>query len=406
METTSILHITRAQVPEYLQTSAFLEAWYDTGELVEISATVLKLDTSISCLSDLRHILQTLRYWIVGDLPSSVFHYVLGGQDEQCEALLQEFSNDLPVVACLLSLTKVPDNERWVAALQLGNRNCVKCMYELDLVDRSVECCSIAASAGAVECLKYFRTQGFPWPQHICCAASKNGHIECLKYLHDEGCNWSDEVCSAAAQNGHLGCLKFLHDSGCPWSTDTCSYASLNGHIECLKFLHEQGCPWDARSCDCSASNGHEVCLLYAMEEGCVCTTQAACLAAAGGHLHILHILVPWVEEPWTETIVKEAASNGHIECLEYLYSAGCALDYVAPKYAAWFGQLHCLKYLHEHEHLWAASTTTMADVDGNMDCLVYAVEHGCPVAYEAYQAAFSDEIKTYIAQQLKLERT
>jgi len=69
-----------------------------------------------------------------------------------------------------------------------------------------------------------------------------------------------------------------------------------------LKYAHENGCPWDEYTCREAAKNGHLECLKYAHENGC----------------------------PWDKITCGEAAQEGHLECLKYAHENGCpgSLEY------------------------------------------------------------------------------
>ena len=54
-----------------------------------------------------------------------------------------------------------------------------------------------------------------------------------------------------------------------------------------LKYAHENGCPWNCWTCKQAAENGHLDCLKYAHENGC----------------------------PWNEYTCKHAAEKEHLEC-------------------------------------------------------------------------------------------
>ena len=47
---------------------------------------------------------------------------------------------------------------------------------------------------------------------------------------------------------------------------------------------------------------------------------------------------------------------------------------------AAIHGRFKMLKFMHTHGWSWDERTTYTAAVKGHLDCLKYAVEHGCPV--------------------------
>jgi len=76
--------------------------------------------------------------------------------------------------------------------------------------------------------------------------------------------------------------------------------------------------------CKQAALNGHLECLRYAHENNC-----------------------PWGD--WGEGICSCAAKNGHLECLRYAHENGCPWNKYTYRYAAKYGHLKCVKYMNAH---------------------------------------------------------
>ena len=77
---------------------------------------------------------------------------------------------------------------------------------------------------------------------YSCTIAASNGHLDCLKYAHENGCSWNAYTCKIASRNGYLNCLKYAHENGCEWNKHTYK-AALYRHQDCLKYAIENGCP-------------------------------------------------------------------------------------------------------------------------------------------------------------------
>ncbi len=61
-------------------------------------------------------------------------------------------------------------------------------------------------------------------------------------------------------------------------------------------------------------------------------------------------------------------------------------------------GAIKCLKYLHKEDIEWDKTATLAAARKGNLDCLTYAVRHGCPIDIErCVKSTRKDEIKKYL---------
>ena len=93
----------------------------------------------------------------------------------------------------------------------------------------------------------------------------------------------------------------------------------------------------------------------------------------------------------FTASDCEEAASNGQLECLKYLHEHGCPWDEETCWYAAKNGHLECLKYAHEQGCPWNVWTCWYAAKYGHLECLKYAHEHGCPWDAKTYFCAMSN---------------
>eukprot|EP00611_Tribonema_gayanum_P017103 TRINITY_DN2964_c0_g1_i2.p4 TRINITY_DN2964_c0_g1~~TRINITY_DN2964_c0_g1_i2.p4 ORF type:complete len:150 (+),score=7.88 TRINITY_DN2964_c0_g1_i2:1318-1767(+) len=63
-----------------------------------------------------------------------------------------------------------------------------------------------------------------------CSLAASRGHLEVLKWLRVNGSAWDDSACEAAVFTGKLSVLKWLRANGCPWETrKTCIAAAMCG---------------------------------------------------------------------------------------------------------------------------------------------------------------------------------
>ena len=81
----------------------------------------------------------------------------------------------------------------------------------------------------------------------------------------------------------------------------------------------------------------------------------------------------------FTASDCEEAASNGQLECLKYLYEHGCPWDEETCWYAAENGHLECLKYAHERGCPWDAKTYFCAMSNGNMEVILFLIEREHP---------------------------
>ena len=93
-----------------------------------------------------------------------------------------------------------------------------------------------------------------------------------------------------------------------------------------------------------------------------------------------------------TAATTLEAAKNGDLECLKYLHENGCPWDADATRMAAAHGHLECFKYLHENGCPWENETLleaqNLAAEHGYLECLKYIHENGCPLNWQAAKSA------------------
>ena len=113
--------------------------------------------------------------------------------------------------------------------------------------------CSLAASRGHLEILKWAHSNGCPWDRWTCMNASENGHLEVLEWAISQKCPWDEWTCYYAAENNHLNILEWAHSNGCPWDEWTCVSAAENGHLEVLMWAIENGCPWNYQKANISS---------------------------------------------------------------------------------------------------------------------------------------------------------
>ena len=159
--------------------------------------------------------------------------------------------------------------------------------------------------------------------------AAKAGDIESLQRLMSlPDFEWDPDTTAFAAEYGHLEVLKFVYENGCPWAFYTCSSAAYGGHLDCLKFAHEHGAPLPSYTTDGACSGGNLDCLIYAYEKGC----------PVGEH-------------------TSRLAASRNLECLQYLHSIRCPMDVTTSIYAAKAFRLDCLRFALEHGCSFEIST-------------------------------------------------
>jgi hypothetical protein len=77
--------------------------------------------------------------------------------------------------------------------------------------------------------------------------------------------------------------------------------------------------------------------------------------------------------------VCDKAVEIGNLECLKYAHENGCPWNEKTCRCAAMNGYLDCLKYAFENGCPWNKDTCSCAAMNGHLECLKYAHENGCP---------------------------
>jgi hypothetical protein len=73
-----------------------------------------------------------------------------------------------------------------------------------------------------------------------------------------------------------------------------------------------------------------------------------------------------------TSKIPEIAVQHGHLDCLKYALEHGCDYSHTISYIAAREGRLYTLMYLHEKGYLLDEKTIQHAALGGHLDCLSY----------------------------------
>lgn len=297
----------------------------DERDTIELPSTVMKLDTEVSNISHLKHLLETLRFWQSCIYPAEIINYCLSdaGSTQEIITMLETFTPQLSQFENLLTIVK--SENRAVAAAELGDLQVLEWLH---------------ANPGG--------ETNF-WSAAVCAAAAKNGHIKCLGYLHDEvGCPWDEETCKSAFNNAHEPCLAYAIRNNCPMPS-VMSIVEIRAELPFTGLLAYSGL------IDCVAA-------VQDLHEYSPSALDLMKFAAMGGQVATMKYLVERRNCGWDESICIEAAKNDHLACLEYAHANGCP---------------------------WTESTCASAAQFGNLACLRFAVENGCPCTVMTMEVAF-----------------
>jgi hypothetical protein len=257
-----------------------------------------------------------------------------------CEAAIKEDHD-----SCISSMYRMSHKEREELTCCAARARAFKCMK--DLVhwmefsghrSKHLRVTLAAAQGGCCKCLELalenvdFERRNDP---RIPDAAVESGDAACVRMLHAKGFQFSAYHTTAAAVRGDVSVLKCLHeDVGVDLAEDAAFEASWRGHFDCYDYCF----PENSRLCSfpfhevlehfsgIEPSLPHVQQLLETFPRAIV-TDKVLCEAARWGHLEILKCLYRRSPVNRESRAVDEAASGGHLECLQFLCEQGYTCD-------------------------------------------------------------------------------
>lgn len=258
--------------------------------------------------------------------------------------------------------------------------SCWECLVAVG-VPMNDQAVSAAIKSEDLDALSFAHQRGSPIPADACVQAIKRKRLPILRYLHEQvRLPLPAQACELAAGLSTDECLQYVHAQGCKWGVSTFRAAAKAGSLKCLEYLNNHACPWDASVCAAALDRlgvGQLDCLLYLNVNGC----------------------------PWDENTCMVAAKYGNLECLKYAYEKGCSYNANLCVHASANGSLDCLAYAHEQMSCPLSKDVAEAALRYSFynrmnadlyytsvnSCLMYAVEHGCPVD-ESIRKAYDEK--------------
>jgi len=159
--------------------------------------------------------------------------------------------------------------------------------------------------------------------------------------------------------------------------SEAMTLAAELGKLEVMKLLANKGYRCESSdTCRQAAGNGHLDCLKFAYENGCEWDVQTHVAAATGGHLHC--VKYAFVEGlAWHESVSEAAAQNNQLECLKYVLQKGCPASEKVTFEAAKAGYLECLRCALDFGCVISSQSCTKAAAGGYIDSLRLLHDHG-----------------------------
>ena len=221
MNKQELVTIRKSQVPAYLQASELFQSFEgDEDDEITIPSDCLKRDMDIVYMSDLEHLLRTVRFWILRPYP-----------DELIQMLLDEFC---------LEVDDMLDHHDCDKSLQLFLRQVHQHHEEYRI--------RLSAQHGLVDFLDYFVRHGAKISVLCFQDAARIGHLSCLKYIFfrlkpEEQRNCATpKLWKEMIRFGHASCIAFLlsqKELNLPEyiNVSSITYATRCNQVECLKVL-------------------------------------------------------------------------------------------------------------------------------------------------------------------------
>jgi hypothetical protein len=399
-----------SEIPAYLQHGELFQILKQNENAdAELEETILvpincsKRDTSVDNNHDLSHLLHTLRYWAVSDIPDSVLEYLTR---QACLPIedLGEIAVIFPIVSAILALKEHPQEQHL----------------------------TIAARRGELHLMVLLRSRGYHWKHTECYVAAHWGHLACLKYAHEQGCKFRTEdfptwpgarcACNEGFHNGHVECFKYAHEHGCPsLQVDDCAGTS----VACIEYLLDRpsefgigGLWWRWKSIGLAAARlgsitclekarclgwrmsgtyslfesalhgNHPGVLEYVIKGGCPLGDNAADTLIDSGRTDIVGML-------FDRGVILNARSlrkllqRGQFEFLREAIDRGrCSTTTFATEAVAEALQVDLLNRAFQQGFQRSARICMSAVAAGNLAVLQCAVEHGCPLDWKACMSA------------------
>ena len=190
-----------------------------------------------------------------------------------------------------------------------------------------------------------------------------------------------------AAARGHLHVLQYFYESSVPVSTAT---EGTSEPRTCKISRTQCAVMWNRdtiEACDHAASNGHLNCLQYLVEHGCDCGMNVALAAARNGHLDCLQYVAEFGASYKNTGVAYFAAMNGHLSCLQFAVENGFPVHSGVIDMCAEKGHTEFIKHFYNtsyRQHIVTSKQLLFSVVKGDhIELLQFLLECGVPLHVE-----------------------
>jgi hypothetical protein len=427
-----MLSLCRRDVPEYLRCGAFYPTLAgDDEEPFQLPVEVSKLDLHLRNDDDLRHLLNTLRFWAVDTPPMALIEYCFSLSTPELSELAVEYGQACLHTVAELRKFKVAEN-RLCQALCSGNFQIMR--YAVGLAETAgaivwtEQHLGLVFEAGDLDCLTFMlakvdhlKLRGRQLTNSVQClnyaldkrpdyAADFNeyccaGDTNLVAYLLEHGYSWNAETLTLCARSNLAPMIRFLHGRGCTMWGKATVHAACHGNLDLLRYAHENGAPSDYNCLLYATASEQWPCFTYLIEHDCLYKPEIAKMVA----LHSNSMLQYLAERGYAfdaQNCMLHAMYGRNIETMRYLHNQGacwpwersgpwglysmdvkqeCAQTVVEAinNYATEPEFLHFL-YQHGCDMVSSCAVFWAANV-AQPDALRYLLQQGCPALPPGY---------------------
>ncbi|CAM9924860.1 unnamed protein product [Chrysoparadoxa australica] len=277
-------------------------------------------------------------------------------------------------------------------ALLNGDLDMAKCMREHG--------CPISRGAGIklsgkgeLDCIHWIISHGVPLHGKMYCDAAAAGHLHVMKWLHENTtCDWDTHAFKGAAARGDIPMLEWMLQHHEPVGTHSIA-ASVPHGWTVIQWMREHGFEWDYLTTQAAARIGNlellrllESKIVTCPSQNCPVTRHASLDAASEGHLHVLN----WLYNKgyhMGQSMGMGAGEKGHLHVLKWMKEKGLpfdcmhgtlhGVDFLCSARAARGGHLHVLRWLRRETNcVWREGPICNAAASrGYVDILKWALE-------------------------------
>jgi len=272
-----------------------------------------------------------------------------------------------------------------------GDFKCLQLLHSkgYECIDKTLE---YAAIGGNMDCFKYLIKHNCPRTDAVCnkIVEGKNPTIEFLEYAMSVGFEINPSVCFSATKRGRLDILKFAHSKNPDFKFDI-NYRTLAGrrlYIDCLEYILEHLVDGDAESTEHidEIINKAKIkptipALKFLKKHGWKCDLTYAeiyKMITKDSKVDVFEYFHDNFNVSFGDGLLNRAANVGNYDIIVFLHkTCGCELTMQTSIDAAKGGNVKCLRYLHNNGCPWGYKTSSVCT---NNECLIYLCENNCPM--------------------------